>query len=121
MVNTATGEDVIDAKKSAEGLLLPIGGYKGYGLALVFGLLQLYDPAVIRENVESGTFDLRALDPVGDRELLVRVRQAVSLALDHREIIEATLEGVGVEPDVPVPGATISIRGTALSARSASR
>src|SRR5437868_3767350 len=39
MVNISTGEDIIDAKKSAEGLLLPIGGYKGSGLAIMLGLL----------------------------------------------------------------------------------
>jgi L-2-hydroxycarboxylate dehydrogenase (NAD+) len=39
MVNTATGEDITDAKKSAEGLLLPIGGYKGSGLAIMLGLV----------------------------------------------------------------------------------
>src|SRR5262249_27214927 len=39
MVNTATGEDITDAKKSAEGLLLPIGGYKGSGLAGRLGLV----------------------------------------------------------------------------------
>ena len=39
MVNTSTGEDIIDAKKSADGLLLPIGGYKGSGLAVMLGLL----------------------------------------------------------------------------------
>jgi L-2-hydroxycarboxylate dehydrogenase (NAD+) len=39
MVNTATGEDVTDARRSAEGLLLPIGGYKGSGLAVMLGLL----------------------------------------------------------------------------------
>src|SRR4051812_41379593 len=39
MVNTATGEDILDARKSAEGLLLPIGGYKGSGLAIMLGLL----------------------------------------------------------------------------------
>ena len=33
------GKPLTDAKRSAEGSLLPIGGYKGYGLALVFGLL----------------------------------------------------------------------------------
>jgi len=33
------GNPLTDPKRSAEGLLLPIGGYKGYGLALVFGLL----------------------------------------------------------------------------------
>ena len=33
------GKPLTDPKRAAEGLLLPIGGYKGYGLALVFGLL----------------------------------------------------------------------------------
>src|SRR5262245_45622565 len=39
MVNTATGADIIDAKRAAEGLLLPIGGYKGSGLAIMLGLI----------------------------------------------------------------------------------
>jgi L-2-hydroxycarboxylate dehydrogenase (NAD+) len=39
MVNTATGEDITDARRSAEGLLLPIGGYKGSGLAVMLGLV----------------------------------------------------------------------------------
>ena len=39
MVNTATGEDITDAKRAAEGLLLPIGGYKGSGLAVMLGLI----------------------------------------------------------------------------------
>ena len=33
------GRPLTDPKRSAEGLLVPIGGYKGYGLALMFGLL----------------------------------------------------------------------------------
>jgi LDH2 family malate/lactate/ureidoglycolate dehydrogenase len=33
------GRPLTDPKRASEGLLLPIGGYKGYGLALVFGLL----------------------------------------------------------------------------------
>jgi L-2-hydroxycarboxylate dehydrogenase (NAD+) len=39
MVNTATGEDIVDARRAAEGLLLPIGGYKGSGLAVMLGFL----------------------------------------------------------------------------------
>jgi LDH2 family malate/lactate/ureidoglycolate dehydrogenase len=39
MVNTATGEDILDARRAAEGLLLPIGGYKGSGLAMMLGFL----------------------------------------------------------------------------------
>src|SRR6266511_1643868 len=33
------GRPLTDPKRADEGLLVPIGGYKGYGLALVFGLL----------------------------------------------------------------------------------
>jgi L-2-hydroxycarboxylate dehydrogenase (NAD+) len=33
------GRPLTDSKRGFEGLLLPIGGYKGYGLSLVFGLL----------------------------------------------------------------------------------
>ena len=33
------GNPLLDPKRSGEGLLLPIGGYKGYGLALMLGLL----------------------------------------------------------------------------------
>jgi LDH2 family malate/lactate/ureidoglycolate dehydrogenase len=35
----AFGKPLTDPKRAEEGFLLPIGGYKGYGLALVFGLL----------------------------------------------------------------------------------
>jgi LDH2 family malate/lactate/ureidoglycolate dehydrogenase len=38
MVDRA-GKPLTDARRAFEGLLLPIGGYKGYGLSLVFGLL----------------------------------------------------------------------------------
>ena len=34
-----TGRPLLDPKRAAEGFLLPIGGYKGYGLALIVGLL----------------------------------------------------------------------------------
>jgi LDH2 family malate/lactate/ureidoglycolate dehydrogenase len=33
------GHPLLDPARSAEGLLMPIGGYKGYGLALVVGFL----------------------------------------------------------------------------------
>jgi L-2-hydroxycarboxylate dehydrogenase (NAD+) len=35
----ALGRSLTDPKRAEEGFLLPIGGYKGYGLALIFGLL----------------------------------------------------------------------------------
>jgi len=39
MVDPKTGEAVTDPQKSTEALLLPMGGYKGAGLALMLGLL----------------------------------------------------------------------------------
>jgi L-2-hydroxycarboxylate dehydrogenase (NAD+) len=39
LIDTQTGGPLTDPKRSAEGLLLPIGGYKGSGLAIMLGLL----------------------------------------------------------------------------------
>jgi LDH2 family malate/lactate/ureidoglycolate dehydrogenase len=39
LVDAVTGEAITDPARSGEGLLLPMGGYKGAGLALVLGLL----------------------------------------------------------------------------------
>jgi L-2-hydroxycarboxylate dehydrogenase (NAD+) len=39
LVDAQTGGPLTDPKRSAEGLLLPIGGYKGSGLAIMLGLL----------------------------------------------------------------------------------
>jgi LDH2 family malate/lactate/ureidoglycolate dehydrogenase len=39
MVNAQDGQPLTDPARSAEGLLLPIGGYKGSGLSLILGLL----------------------------------------------------------------------------------
>jgi L-2-hydroxycarboxylate dehydrogenase (NAD+) len=38
-VNAKTGEAITDPNRTAEGLLLPVGGYKGSGLAIMLGLL----------------------------------------------------------------------------------
>lgn len=39
MIDRKTGEALTDSARSKDGVLLPIGGYKGAGLALVLGLL----------------------------------------------------------------------------------
>ena len=39
MIDARTGEPLTDPARSHEGILLPVGGYKGSGLALVLGLL----------------------------------------------------------------------------------
>ena len=51
------GRPITDPKKSAEGSLLPIGGYKGYGLAVMIGLLA---GALNNAAVGKGTIDFNA-------------------------------------------------------------
>ncbi len=48
------GQPLLDPHRAAEGFLLPIGGYKGYGLALVVGLLAgtLNGAAMGRDTVD---------------------------------------------------------------------
>jgi LDH2 family malate/lactate/ureidoglycolate dehydrogenase len=48
------GQPLTDPKRSDEGFLLPIGGYKGYGLALIVGLLAgtLNNAALGKEVVD---------------------------------------------------------------------
>ena len=48
------GKPLTDPKRADEGFLVPIGGYKGYGLALVIGLLAgtLNGAAMARETVD---------------------------------------------------------------------
>ena len=56
------GQPLTDPKRANEGLLLPIGGYKGYGLALIFGLLAgtLNGAAMGRDVVDFNNDDTTA-------------------------------------------------------------
>lgn len=74
MVDPATGDVITDPHKSMEALLLPMGGYKGAGLALMLGLLggtlngALFGRDVIDFNNEPDTVTntgqfVVALDP----------------------------------------------------------
>ena len=54
-----SGRPLTDPKRSSEGLLLPIGGYKGYGLSLMIGLLA---GTLNRAALGSQTIDFNADD-----------------------------------------------------------
>jgi LDH2 family malate/lactate/ureidoglycolate dehydrogenase len=64
MVNRTDGQPVTDPETSNEGLLLPIGGYKGSGLALVLGLLAgtLNGAAFGRDVIDFNADDESACD-----------------------------------------------------------
>jgi len=104
------GQPITDPKRSAEGSLLPIGGYKGYGLAVMIGLLA---GALNNAAVGKGTIDFNAhhdlmtntgqtiiaVDPsaFGDKqEFIARV---IALVDDLKS--SSTLPGV---KEVRVPG-----------------
>ncbi len=54
------GKPLTDPKRASEGFLLPIGGYKGYGLALIIGLLAgtLNGAAMGRDVIDFNADDI---------------------------------------------------------------
>lgn len=79
------GQPITDPQKSSEGSLLPIGGYKGYGLAVMIGLLAgtLNNAAVGKDTIDFNAHHdlitntgqtIIAVDPsaFGDREQFVQ-------------------------------------------------
>src|SRR5262249_61889317 len=60
-VDAKTGAPLTDPKRSAEGVLLPIGGYKGSGLALVLGILAgVLNGAAFGRDVVDFNADLKS-------------------------------------------------------------
>src|SRR5262252_9306059 len=61
-IDTRTGGTLTDPRRSAQGLLLPIGGYKGSGLAIMLGLLGgvLNGAAFGREVIDFNADDATA-------------------------------------------------------------
>ena len=104
------GKPITDPKRSGEGSLLPIGGYKGYGLAVMIGLLA---GALNNSAVGKGTIDFNAhhdlitntgqtiiaVDPsaFGDREEFIQ--RVIALVDDLKS--SSTLPGV---KEIRVPG-----------------
>jgi L-2-hydroxycarboxylate dehydrogenase (NAD+) len=70
------GKPLTDPKRANEGLLLPIGGYKGYGLALVFGLLAgtLNGAAMGRDVVDFNNDDT---SPTNTGHVIVAINVAM--------------------------------------------
>jgi L-2-hydroxycarboxylate dehydrogenase (NAD+) len=87
MVNPKDGKPLTDSARSAEGLLLPIGGYKGAGLALVLGLLAgtLNGAAFGRDVIDFNYNDADACD-TGHFFIAVDVSRFIPIADFKREI-----------------------------------
>jgi L-2-hydroxycarboxylate dehydrogenase (NAD+) len=104
------GQPITDPKRSSEGSLLPIGAYKGYGLAVMIGLLAgaLNNAAVGKSTIDFNAHHdlitntgqtIIAVDPgaFGDREEFIQ--RVITLVKDLKS--SSTLPGV---KEVRVPG-----------------
>jgi LDH2 family malate/lactate/ureidoglycolate dehydrogenase len=67
----ALGRSLTDARRAEEGFLPPIGGYKGYGLALVFGLLAGLNGAAFGRDVIDFNKDDKTPTNTGQRSASV--------------------------------------------------
>lgn len=104
------GKPITNPKQSAQGSLLPIGGYKGYGLAVMIGLLA---GALNNAAVGKGTIDFNAhhdlvtntgqtiiaVDPSAFGDKAEFVSRVTALVNDLKN--SATLPGVN---EIRVPG-----------------
>jgi LDH2 family malate/lactate/ureidoglycolate dehydrogenase len=109
MVDRA-GAPLTDPSRSAEGFLLPIGGYKGYGLSLVIGMLAgVLNGAAFGSRVVDFTHD--NVTPTNTGHMIVMVRpdlfqplQAFQAEMDQRvRELKASTPMPG-RPPVRVPG-----------------
>ncbi|MPZ87244.1 MAG: Ldh family oxidoreductase [Nitriliruptorales bacterium] len=104
------GQPLTDPTRAGEGFLLPIGGYKGYGLNLVIGLLAgvLNDAAFGSATIDFNA-DYRTATNTGQLMLAVRPDlfrplEEFTAEVDHRirEIRDSTsMEGM---PPIRIPG-----------------
>lgn len=87
MIDAGDGAPLTDPAKSAHGLLLPIGGHKGAGLALVLGLLAgtLNGAAFGRDVVDFNNDDSSVCD-TGHFLIVLDVSRFVPLAQFKAEV-----------------------------------
>ena len=67
-----TGQPLTDPKRADEGFLLPIGGHKGYGLALIIGLLAgTLNGAAMGKDVIDFNADFKSVGDTGQAILAI--------------------------------------------------
>jgi LDH2 family malate/lactate/ureidoglycolate dehydrogenase len=87
MVDAKTGEPLTDPRRSAEGILLPIGGYKGSGLALMLGLLAgPLNRAAFGRDVVDFNADERSVTETGHVLIALDVARFLDPAEFAREV-----------------------------------
>jgi LDH2 family malate/lactate/ureidoglycolate dehydrogenase len=95
------GNPLTDPARAAEGFLLPIGGAKGYGLALIFGLLAgtLNGAAFGREVVDFNA-DVRSSTNTGQMVVAVSIKAFMDVDLFKRNV-DAVIHSMHASPTLP--------------------
>ncbi|MFL2547297.1 MAG: Ldh family oxidoreductase [Candidatus Rariloculaceae bacterium] len=95
------GNPLTDPTRAAEGFLLPIGGAKGYGLALIFGLLAgtLNGAAFGREVVD---FNADSRSSTNTGQMVVAVSIEAFMAVDEfKRKVDAVIHSMHASPTLP--------------------
>jgi L-2-hydroxycarboxylate dehydrogenase (NAD+) len=86
-VDARTGEPLTDPKKSADGVLLPIGGYEGSGLAIMLGLLAgVLNGAAFGRDVVDFNADDKSETNTGHFMVAIEIARFTPLATFTAEI-----------------------------------
>ena len=86
-VDAKTGAPLTDPKRSAEGVLLPIGGYKGSGLAIMLGILAgVLNGAAFGRDVVDFNADDRSETNTGHFIVALDIARFIPLATFTAEI-----------------------------------
>jgi len=95
------GEPLIDPNRADEGFLLPIGGPKGYGLSLLFGLLAgTLNQAAFGEDVIDFNADFRT--PTNTGQLIVAIDiSAFGDVEDFKRRVDGVIRAIKASPTLP--------------------
>jgi LDH2 family malate/lactate/ureidoglycolate dehydrogenase len=100
-VNRHDGTPLTDPRRSADGLLLPIGGYKGSGLALILGLLAgTLNGAALGRDVVDFNADATSDTNTGHFIAAIDIARFVPLAAFTAEV-ERHLADLRASPRLP--------------------
>jgi L-2-hydroxycarboxylate dehydrogenase (NAD+) len=95
------GRPLTDPKRANEGFLLPIGGYKGYGLALIFGLLAgtLNGAAMGRDVVD---FNADDTTPTNTGHVIVAINvEAFQPVVEFRKSVDDLVRDIRQSERLP--------------------
>ncbi|BCJ89947.1 lactate dehydrogenase [Terrihabitans soli] len=109
MIDKKTGEALLDADRLSDGLLLPIGGYKGSGLAMVLGFLAgTLNDAVFGRDVVDFNYDDTTVTNTGHFILALDIARFVDPARFGAEIDRHIRD---LKASTPLPGQKIRMPG----------